>query len=86
MKKIELKHALKKKTGCDLQHDGWCCRTCFFNMSKELTNQDWQALLLFRGDYKVDDLDNLPPDIDAALEKIYAITQEGIKEEEEIEE
>ena len=73
MNKIRLKRALKKKTYCAIQHDGWPCGTCFFFMSGTLTNQDWQALLLYRGDYKKEDLDNLPPDIKVSLEKIYKI-------------
>jgi hypothetical protein len=70
MDKEKLKTALFNKTGCDLQHDGWPCGTCFFDISEELNNQDWQALLLFRGDYKQSDLDNLPDDIEASLQKI----------------
>ena len=73
MDKMKLKKALKKKTHCSLQHDGWPCGTCFFAMGKKLTNKDWQALLLFRGDNKKEDLNNLPRNIDASLEKIYKI-------------
>lgn len=76
MTNIEMKNALERKTGCILQHDGWTCGTCFFSMSKILTNQDWQALLFFRGDHKKEDLDNLPSDIDASLEKIYRIAND----------
>jgi hypothetical protein len=70
MNKRNLKRALKRKTGCAVQHDGWPCGTCFFALSKELTNQDWQALLLYRGDYTKDELDNLPDGINASLDKI----------------
>ncbi len=73
MNKIKLKRALKKKTHCSIQYNGWPCGTCFFSMSKTLTNKDWQALLLYRGDYKKEDLDNLPLDIKVNLEKIYKI-------------
>lgn len=52
MKREELKEALYKKLGCDMQHDGWPCGTCFFSIDDSLTNQDWQALLFFRGDYR----------------------------------
>ena len=45
MNRIKLKKALRQKTKCAIQHDGWTCATCFFAMSEELTNQDWQALL-----------------------------------------
>ena len=73
MNKIKLKRALKKKTYCSIQYNGWPCGTCFFYMNETLTNQDWQALLLYRGDHKKEDLDNLPPDITVSLEKIYKI-------------
>jgi hypothetical protein len=76
MKKLELKKALREKTGCTIQHTGWTCGTCFFAISNELTNQDWQALLYFRGDTKKKDLDNLPEDINASLEKILKLCGE----------
>ena len=71
--KQKLKQILLDATGCGIQHDGWPCGTCFFNMSEKLTNKDWQALLLFRGDYKKEDLDNLPKEINKSLEKIKKI-------------
>lgn len=45
----------------------------FFSMSETLTNKDWQALLLYRGDNKKEDLNNLPLDIEKSLQKIYNI-------------
>ena len=69
MKKSELKKALRNYTGCTVQHTGWPCGTCFFGISKKLTNADWQAVLLFRGDNKKEDLHNLPKDIEASLKK-----------------
>ena len=71
MEKLKLKQALKKKTRCTIQHTGWTCGTCFFAISKKLTNKDWQALLLFRGDYKLSDLGNLPKNLEKSLNKIY---------------
>jgi len=71
MDKEKLKEALKRKTNCSIQYDGWTCATCFFAISDELTNQDWQSLLLFRGDYTRKELDNLPEDIEKTLQKIY---------------
>lgn len=76
MNKRELKKALKDKTGCIIQHTGWPCGTCFFSMNEKLTNKDWQALLLFRGDYKREQLDNLPEDVNLSITKIYEITKE----------
>jgi len=67
MNKIILKRALRKATRCAIQHDGWPCGTCFFAMSKKLTNADWQAVLLKRGDTKKSELHNLPGDIEASL-------------------
>ena len=76
MKQITLKKALKKKTGCQIQHDGWPCGSCFFSMSTKLNNKDWQSLLLFRGDYERADLDNVPKDINKNIDKIYSIACE----------
>ena len=73
MKKIELKNILNKKLGCKIQHTGWPCGTCFFSMSQKLTNQDWQTLLLFRGDYKKSDLTNLPENQEKTIQKIVEI-------------
>tara|TARA_R100001530_G_scaffold63894_1_gene45933 strand:+ start:217 stop:351 length:135 start_codon:yes stop_codon:yes gene_type:complete len=42
-------------------------------MSDTLTNSDWQNLLLYRGDYTEDQLDNLPKDKIASLNKIKAL-------------
>jgi hypothetical protein len=70
MNKLKLKRALRAATSCCIQHTGWPCGTCFFALSKRLTNKDWQALLLYRGDYKREDLDNLPRDIEKSLQKI----------------
>lgn len=56
----ELKFELLKKTGCSIQHTGWTCGTCFYALSKDFTNSDWQTILFIRGDYKKKDLDNLP--------------------------
>ncbi len=75
MKLMELKKALKKATHCTIQYTGWPCATCFYAMSKRLTNQDWQALLNFRGDYDKSDLNNLPKDINKNLIKIIKIAQ-----------
>ena len=73
MNRKSLKLALLKKTHCTIQ-DGWPCGTCFFEMSKDLNNQDWQALLLYRGDHTESDLDNLPAGgTDESLKKILAI-------------
>jgi len=71
MDKQEFKHKLRLETMCGAQHDGWTCGTCFFTMSETLTNSDWQTLLLYRGDYKESNLDNLPKDKDKSLKKIW---------------
>lgn len=75
MNKIVLK-ALKKATGCMIQHTGWPCGTCFFSISKELNNQDWQLVLLIRGDNEEDDLDNLPKDREKSYLKILKCCEE----------
>jgi len=75
MKKSELKKVLLNATGCGLQHAGWPCGTCFFSISKKLTNKDWQAVLLFRGDNKKENLKNLPANIEASLEKTLKLAR-----------
>jgi len=73
MNKREFKRALVSATMCNVQHDGWPCGTCFFTLPGKITNKDWQSVLLFRGDYKKEDLDNLPKNPQKAIEKIYNI-------------
>ena len=75
MNKRTLKTALKKATHCFIQHNGWTCGTCFFGLSDKLQNADWQALLLFRGDSKREDLDNLPQNTEESLKKILTIAE-----------
>lgn len=67
-KRKELKDLLLKHTGCDIQHTGWPCGTCFFAISEKLDNRDWQTVLFTRGDYAEADLDNLPKS-DKSIEK-----------------
>ena len=43
--------------------------------SEELGNAEWQAVLLTRGDYKREDLEYLPGDINAALAKTIKIAE-----------
>lgn len=76
--KKELKRIVVQATHCEAQHTGWPCGTCFFSISKKLTNEDWQALLLTRGDYDRSDLDNLPKDIDNSLNKIIRFSEKLI--------
>lgn len=55
--KAEFKRKLKQKTGCAIQHNGWTCGTCFFTISKTLTNEHWRAVLFYRGDYTLKDVE-----------------------------
>jgi hypothetical protein len=73
MNKQLFKKALYRATGCNLQHNGWPCGTCFFSALEGVTNKDWQAVLLYRGDYKKEDLDNLPGNIKESLKKIMEV-------------
>lgn len=70
MNKSKLKKQLKNKTSCTIQHDGWTCGSCFFLISKKLNNEDWQNILLIRGDHNIRDLDNLPKDRVKSYNKI----------------
>jgi hypothetical protein len=71
----ELKKILYKATQCDIQHDGWSCGTCFFAVNDKLTNMDWQTILAIRGDYLERELDNLPKNIPARVERIKKLLQ-----------
>ena len=73
MRKKEFKRLLKIMTRCVIQHNGWCCGTCFFNLSDTLGNEDWQSLLFYRGDYKRSELDNLPDNYKDSIKKIEII-------------
>jgi len=73
----EFKHKLRMETMCGAQHDGWTCGTCFLTMSDTLTNSDWQNLLLYRGDYKEEDLNNLPKDKRKSMNKIWGLIKNG---------
>ena len=76
MNKSKLLEKLYKATCCAVQHDGWTCGTCFFAISKKLTNKDWQNVLLIRGDYKEKDLTNLPKDRQRSYNKIMKLCEE----------
>ena len=70
----ELLRALRIATnGCNIQHTGWTCGTCFFAISDKLTNKDWQTVLYVRGDTKKSELHNLPNDIIKNTKKIIKI-------------
>ena len=75
-KKLYLKRLLREATGCTIQggeKGGWTCGTCFFAISPKLNNKDWQTVLYVRGDYKKEELDNLPKDINKQVERIIKI-------------
>lgn len=71
--KNQLKNALRDATGCTIQHTGWTCGTCFFSINEKMTNKHWQAVLLTRGDYKREDLNNLPKNIEKTIEEVYKL-------------
>jgi|TARA_R100000501_G_C2518626_1_gene46873 hypothetical protein len=73
MNKEEFKRRLHSKTGCSVQHTGWCCATCFFAIDETLDNGDWQSVLFYRGDYTKEELDNLPMNYKTNLEKISGL-------------
>lgn len=54
--KIELRRYLFLNTYCKVQHDGWSCGTCFYDLVSNLNlnkNSElyWKAILWYRGDY-----------------------------------
>ena len=76
--KDKVQDMLEAATLCTIQHDGWTCGSCFFAISEELDGSDWQNILLLRGDYKKEELDNLPIDREKSLKKIYKLAKEYI--------
>lgn len=79
MNKREFKKDLHFVTMCAIQHNGWPCGTCFFSISDDLTNQDWQSVLWYRGDYKKEDLNNLPDKPMESIKKVNDILQRIFK-------
>jgi len=74
--KAKFKKALREKTGCSIQHNGWTCGTCFFAISKTLNNFDWRSLLLYRGDYTLKELGLTEKDIkkiEKSINKIWEL-------------
>ena len=71
--KSPLRKALYNATGCTIQHDGWTCGSCFFAIDDSLNNQDWQTVLLIRGDTDEEYLNNLPQDIEKSVKKILRL-------------
>ena len=59
MNKRLFKSLLARKTGCKIQYNGWTCGTCFFTISKKLNNEHWRAVLYYRGDYTLKDVERL---------------------------
>lgn len=75
MNREQLRQKLVLKTGCDAQHTGWPCNTCFHDIKinglKEDIHEYWLAILAFRGDYKnYPDLKKKPKLIKELYEKL----------------
>ena len=54
--KNQLKAKLGKSIGCNIQHTGYPCNSCFHSMEdywklEEHIHEYWLAVLAFRGDY-----------------------------------
>lgn len=76
--KRDFKRMLGNATMCRIQYNGWTCGTCFFSLSNDLDNKDWQALLFYRGDDKnKESYNNLPKDINKSLNKIWELIKNG---------
>jgi len=70
------KKILKMTTSCTLQHTGWCCNSCFYNINEKVTQKQWATVLWLRGDYQEGELPGLPQkDEDRYLElaRLYKI-------------
>ena len=56
--KNQLKKKLGQSIGCNIQHTGYPCNSCFHSMEEDWENiliedihEYWLAVLAFRGDY-----------------------------------
>jgi hypothetical protein len=56
--RLGLRELLMKEMGCDVQHDGWPCNTCFHSWARDVLGDGdlahllWILVLRIRGDYK----------------------------------
>lgn len=61
---IKLLELLSQATGCDIQHKGCPCRTCFYNLCENLgltserATHFWRIVLILRGDYSEQEISN----------------------------
>ena len=74
----KLHNCLTNATECGIQN-GWCCGTCFFDLSTSLDNPDWQLVLLLRGGSE-EEFDNLPKDRRASYNKIITACNDRNKQ------
>ena len=57
-----MKRLLVKLTGCDIQHNGWPCNSCFhtamgdMGFDDDLSHEFWQFVLSIRGDYSAEEI------------------------------
>jgi len=75
--KESLRVNLFNATGCDIQHTGWPCNTCFHNMKLPDINDDmlhdlWESVLVFRGDYKLDDIKQTSSTVDLNISLLFS--------------
>jgi hypothetical protein len=47
----ELIRIFAENTGCDIQHNGCPCNTCFHNQGGDFRHITWLIVLALRGDY-----------------------------------
>jgi hypothetical protein len=52
--KKELIKIFAKKTGCDIQHGGCPCNSCFHSIDADFKHICWLIILGLRGDYDSD--------------------------------
>ena len=55
-KKLFRRALVKATSGCNIQHDGWPCNSCFHYLDlggafREKVHDYWLAVLAYRGDY-----------------------------------
>jgi hypothetical protein len=77
MNRESLRRMLVNRThGCDVQHDGWPCNTCFHRLSlgvsPERLHQLWKSVLAYRGDYPSSfDFGQTPDEIRANIKELW---------------
>jgi hypothetical protein len=75
--KTELKKKLNMRLGCTIQHTGYPCNSCFHSLELGISDMElhelWEALLLFRGDYKPPEIPIGEAEMEKRIKRLYSL-------------